>query len=140
MLVSLITLIYLFHCSVMKVPKELTFRCKSSYDRTLDRSKLGFDFPAANMHVSNARLRLDAKVLVFVETQYSHLGRQIQEILEASRIKWVYLLTYALKKNFLLITWRNLIKHKRTLLLMDVHFSEKGSKLWKSRNPFLIEI
>lgn len=38
--------------------------------------------------VSNASSQVDSKVLLFVETQYSILGRQIVEVLEASRIKF----------------------------------------------------
>lgn len=41
----------------------------------------------ANVHVSSAQLRLDARVLVFVETPYSKLGRVITETLEAARIR-----------------------------------------------------
>lgn len=47
----------------------------------------GSHMASVNQHASNAQLRLDAKVLVFVETQYSPLGRLIREILEAARIK-----------------------------------------------------
>lgn len=35
--------------------------------------------------------RIDPKVLVFVETQYSPLGKQIVEVLEASRIRYLIL-------------------------------------------------
>ena len=42
-------------------------------------------------HRSEARLRIDPKVLVFVETTYSKLGREIAEELVYNRIKWVLL-------------------------------------------------
>ncbi|GFT69642.1 hypothetical protein NPIL_153701 [Nephila pilipes] len=103
----------------MKVPKELTFRCKSSADRPIDTIRNGFGFPPTNQHASNARLRLDAKVLVFVETQYSHLGRQISEILEASRIKFkleiagksLPLLTNLDKGKFAVLVFENFEKY-----------------------------
>lgn len=38
-------------------------------------------------HRSAARLRIDPKVLVFVETTYSRLGREIAELLVYNRIK-----------------------------------------------------
>lgn len=40
-------------------------------------------------HRTEARLRIDPKVLVFVETTYSGLGRDIAELLVYNRIKWV---------------------------------------------------
>ncbi|KAK2725532.1 bifunctional heparan sulfate N-deacetylase/N-sulfotransferase-like [Artemia franciscana] len=41
-----------------------------------------------NDHVSPGRLRLDAKVLLFAETQYSKLGREIAEVLVYNRLKY----------------------------------------------------
>lgn len=38
-------------------------------------------------HRSDARLRIDAKVLVIVESAYSRLGRDIAELLVANRIR-----------------------------------------------------
>lgn len=38
-------------------------------------------------HRSDARQRIDPKVLVFVETTYSRLGRDIAELLVYNRIK-----------------------------------------------------
>lgn len=38
-------------------------------------------------HRSSARLRIDPKVLVLVETTYSRLGREIAELLVYNRIK-----------------------------------------------------
>ena len=43
--------------------------------------------PQAADHRSEARLRIDAKVLVFVETTYSRLGRDIAELLVYNRMK-----------------------------------------------------
>uniref|UniRef100_A0A7R9PPV4 [heparan sulfate]-glucosamine N-sulfotransferase n=1 Tax=Timema genevievae TaxID=629358 RepID=A0A7R9PPV4_TIMGE len=39
-------------------------------------------------HRSDARLRLDPRVLVFVETSYSHLGAKISELMVHTRIKY----------------------------------------------------
>jgi heparan sulfate N-deacetylase/N-sulfotransferase NDST2 len=39
-------------------------------------------------HQFTSNVHVDSKVLLFVETQYSSLGRQIAEVLEASRIKF----------------------------------------------------
>lgn len=38
-------------------------------------------------HRSDARLRIDPKALVFVETTYSRLGRDIAELLVYNRIR-----------------------------------------------------
>jgi hypothetical protein len=46
-------------------------------------------------HRSEARLKIDPKVLVFVETTYSKLGREIAEELVYNRIKWVSCLKLA---------------------------------------------
>lgn len=43
---------------------------------------------AARDHRSEARLRIDAKVLVIVESAYSRLGRDIAELLVANRIRY----------------------------------------------------
>lgn len=45
------------------------------------------DAVQATDHRSEARLRIDAKVLVFVETSYSRLGRDIAELLVYNRMK-----------------------------------------------------
>ena len=42
----------------------------------------------ARSHASPSRLRIDAKVLLFTETQYSHLGREIAEFLVHNRLKY----------------------------------------------------
>lgn len=47
----------------------------------------GGDAGQATDHRSEARLRIDAKVLVFVETTYSRLGRDIAELLVYNRMK-----------------------------------------------------
>ncbi|XP_076169765.1 N-deacetylase and N-sulfotransferase sfl isoform X2 [Ptiloglossa arizonensis] len=44
--------------------------------------------PSAPDHRSEARLRTDPKVLVFVETLYSMLGKNIAELLVSNRIKY----------------------------------------------------
>lgn len=43
--------------------------------------------PQNHDHKTEARLRSDPKVLVFVETMYSKLGREIAELLVYTRIK-----------------------------------------------------
>ena len=52
--------------------------------------------PSAPDHRSEARLRTDPKVLVFVETLYSMLGKNIAELLVSNRIKWVFYNTLSL--------------------------------------------
>lgn len=42
----------------------------------------------SHSHASPDRIRIDAKVLLFVETQYSHRGREIAELLVHNRIKY----------------------------------------------------
>lgn len=54
--------------------------------RLLDGPNAG-DAGLATDHRSEARLRIDAKVLVFVETTYSRLGRDIAELLVYNRMK-----------------------------------------------------
>ncbi|GAB0094252.1 Bifunctional heparan sulfate N-deacetylase/N-sulfotransferase [Sergentomyia squamirostris] len=50
--------------------------------------KVALDGSTAPDHRSEARLRIDPKVLVFVETTYSRLGRDIAELLVYNRIKY----------------------------------------------------
>ncbi|CAG2108385.1 unnamed protein product, partial [Medioppia subpectinata] len=68
----------------IRIPPKPKFKCYSNEDPF--RSTVLRVSP--NSHSSNFRLRLDAKVLVFVETQYSKLGRQLIEILESSRMRF----------------------------------------------------
>lgn len=70
--------------SFTNVPKQSIFKCHSSPERALK----DVHHTITNIHATSAQLRLDAKVLVFLETQYSVLGRQICEILEATRVKF----------------------------------------------------
>lgn len=73
----------------------------------------------AHLGLASANLKLDPRVLVFVETQYSQLGRQICEILEASRIRFkmeiagksLPLLTNLDKGKFAVIVFENLDKY-----------------------------
>lgn len=60
-----------------RVPRPLT-QC----------SLLASEQQAARDHRSDARLRIDAKVLVIVESAYSRLGRDIAELLVANRIRY----------------------------------------------------
>lgn len=74
-------------------------------------------------HRSEARLRIDPKVLVFVETSYSRLGREIAELLVYNRIKYkvdvagksLPVLTNLDKGKYGVIVFENLYKY----LLMD---------------------
>lgn len=50
-------------------------------------SKTSMDASQTPDHRSEARLRIDPKVLVFVETTYSRLGKDIAELLVYNRIK-----------------------------------------------------
>ncbi|EEB17253.1 heparan sulfate N-deacetylase/N-sulfotransferase, putative [Pediculus humanus corporis] len=74
-------------------------------------------------HRSAARLRIDPKVLVFVETTYSRLGRDVAELLVYNRIKYkidvagksLPVLTNLDKGKYGVIVFENLNKY----LLMD---------------------
>lgn len=71
------------HNGFVHSPPEPSFRCRYNPDGGLR----GPPSPI-NDHDSSASLRSDAKVLVFVETQFSRLGREICIILEGNRIKY----------------------------------------------------
>jgi heparan sulfate N-deacetylase/N-sulfotransferase NDST2 len=77
-------MIYFLINRLIRIPPKPKFRCHSHFDDVFHPPMTRIP---ANSHISNAQLRLDPKVLVFVETQYSKLGKQITEILESSRIK-----------------------------------------------------
>lgn len=105
-----------FHLhNFIHVPRQPIFHCRSQSEHLYGQTHPSL----VNAHVSSAQLRLDSKVLVFVETQYSHLGRQICEILEASRIKFkieiagksLPLLTNLDKGKFAVIVFENLEKY-----------------------------
>ncbi|XP_022667270.1 bifunctional heparan sulfate N-deacetylase/N-sulfotransferase-like isoform X1 [Varroa destructor] len=90
----------------------------------------------ANVHVSSAQLRLDARVLVFVETPYSKLGRLITETLEAARIRYrsevstrtLPTLTNLDRGRFAVIVFENidryLVLHKWNRELLDKYARE----------------
>ncbi|XP_049794710.1 bifunctional heparan sulfate N-deacetylase/N-sulfotransferase [Schistocerca nitens] len=73
----------------------------------------------AHDHRSDARLRIDPKVLVFVETTYSRLGREISELLVYNRIKYkvevsgksLPVLTNLDKGKYGVIVFENLYKY-----------------------------
>ena len=67
--------------TVERIPLQTTVKCTLKNPRT-------YDPIGPNPHETNARLRLDNKVLVLIETQYSKLGKEIFSILEANRIKF----------------------------------------------------
>ena len=77
-----------FH-GLIRIPPKSQYKCHSHDDsiRPLIR------WPVPNIHSSNLQLRLDSKVLVLLETQYSKMGKQLIEMLESSRIKYVFLLS-----------------------------------------------
>lgn len=83
-------------------------------------SELGRLLPAAaHDHRSDARLRIDPKVLVFVETTYSRLGKEIAELLVHNRIKYkvevagrsLPVLTYLDKGRYGVIVFENINKY-----------------------------
>ncbi|XP_022242816.1 bifunctional heparan sulfate N-deacetylase/N-sulfotransferase-like isoform X2 [Limulus polyphemus] len=66
-------------------PPQPSFQC---YSQSSDLLNNFHGSSQLNVHASSARLRLDPKVLVIIESQYSLLGKQISEILEASRTRF----------------------------------------------------
>ena len=84
--ISLLSLSYYvsnfhFH-TVNRTPPQPTIKCRVS-----SQSKPPVDTGPRD-HTSSARLRIDNKVLVLVETQYSKKGVEIVSMLEANRIKF----------------------------------------------------
>ncbi|XP_058838598.1 bifunctional heparan sulfate N-deacetylase/N-sulfotransferase [Topomyia yanbarensis] len=81
--------------------------------------KVPIEASPAPDHRSEARLRIDPKVLVFVETTYSRLGRDIAELLVYNRIKYkievagknVPVLTIQDKGRYGVIVFENLEKY-----------------------------
>ncbi|XP_076368391.1 bifunctional heparan sulfate N-deacetylase/N-sulfotransferase-like isoform X2 [Tachypleus tridentatus] len=69
--------------SVIREPPQPSFQCHS-HNKGLVKSNIS----ASNIHTIRGKLRFDPRVLVFMETQYSRLGKHICEVLEASRIKY----------------------------------------------------
>ncbi|XP_013787455.1 bifunctional heparan sulfate N-deacetylase/N-sulfotransferase-like [Limulus polyphemus] len=67
----------------VREPPQPSFQCHSIKEG-FTKTKVGIN----NIHTSSEKLRFDPKVLVFLETQYSRLGKHICEILEASRTKY----------------------------------------------------
>ncbi|GAB6028457.1 hypothetical protein CHUAL_002617 [Chamberlinius hualienensis] len=99
--------------SLMHTPPEPTFKCH--FNPEMGRNP----FIVTNDHDSSASLRIDSKVLVFVETQYSRLGREICGLLEANRIKFkveiagksLPLLTNLDKGKYSVIVFENLDRY-----------------------------
>lgn len=112
-------------------PPRPTFQCRSQLDGGLRGEP-----SAANVHASSAQLRLDPRVLVFVETQFSKLGKQICEILEGSRFRFkvettgktLPVLTNLDKGRFAVIVFENFEKylamHKWNRELIDKYCRE----------------
>ncbi|XP_064458636.1 bifunctional heparan sulfate N-deacetylase/N-sulfotransferase-like [Ornithodoros turicata] len=133
-LVSLIYSLYVINSNsthgfiLLRVPPQPTFQCRSQLD--------GAEGSGANVHASSAQLRLDPRVLVFVETQFSKLGKQLCEILEASRFRFkvettgktLPVLTNLDKGKFAVIVFENFEKyltmHKWNRELLDKYCRE----------------
>ncbi|CAH1793564.1 unnamed protein product [Owenia fusiformis] len=69
--------------TVARNPPEPTIKCR--LHNTVHKSNINH---TPHNHVSSASLRIDNKVLLLVETQYSKLGQSIIGILEANRIQY----------------------------------------------------
>lgn len=116
--------------SLLRVPPQPTFQCRSQLDGEPTEQS------AANVHASSAQARLDPRVLVFVETQFSKLGKQICEILEGSRFRFkvettgktLPVLTNQEKGKFAVIVFENFEKylamHKWNRELLDKYCRE----------------
>ena len=68
--------------NVVRTPPEPTVKC---------HLKMGHNhrpIHVPNNHLSSASLRIDNKVLVLVETQYSRVGQSVVALLEANRMKF----------------------------------------------------
>lgn len=86
MLLSVLTI--LFYSYYVTIPlTSLVWRDRIPRPLT-QCSLLASQQQAARDHRSDARLRIDAKVLVIVESAYSRLGRDIAELLVANRIRY----------------------------------------------------
>lgn len=68
----------------MRIPPKPKFKC---YSQRRNDTLIHFERLIFNNHVTSAELRFDPKVLLFVESQYSKLGKEMSEILESSRMK-----------------------------------------------------
>lgn len=69
---------------ILRGPRlDPSIHCSSTKENGL---RLG-SVMGSRSHASPGRLRIDAKVLLFAETQYSHLGRDIAELLVHNRLK-----------------------------------------------------
>lgn len=70
--------------SILRGPRlDPSIHCSSTRENGL---RLG-SVMGSRSHASPGRTRIDAKVLLFAETQYSHLGRDIAELLVHNRLK-----------------------------------------------------
>lgn len=136
---GILSLIYFIYCTnyntihrfgLLQDPPQPTFQCRSQLNGE------GAEPGTANVHASSAQLRLDPRVLVFVETQFSKLGKQICEILEASRFRFkvettgktLPVLTNLDKGKFAVIVFENFEKylsmHKWNRELLDKYCRE----------------
>ncbi|XP_032784405.2 bifunctional heparan sulfate N-deacetylase/N-sulfotransferase isoform X1 [Daphnia magna] len=70
---------------ILRGPRlDPSIHCSSTRENGL---RLG-SVMGSRSHASPGRTRIDAKVLLFAETQYSHLGRDIAELLVHNRLKY----------------------------------------------------
>ncbi|XP_011863612.1 PREDICTED: bifunctional heparan sulfate N-deacetylase/N-sulfotransferase-like [Vollenhovia emeryi] len=89
LLVSIASIFYYTHYIISSGPLSSLIHRDTRPEPAIRCSTLrgATRLPSAPDHRSEARLRIDPKVLVFVETLYSRLGREIAELLVYNRIK-----------------------------------------------------
>ncbi|OTF72476.1 bifunctional heparan sulfate N-deacetylase/N-sulfotransferase-like protein [Euroglyphus maynei] len=71
------------------IPPQVNFYCFRAQNPSISVDNYGqLLFSTKFKPSSNHRLRSDSRILLFVETQYSHLGRQLIEVFESLRFKY----------------------------------------------------
>uniref|UniRef100_T1K1D0 [heparan sulfate]-glucosamine N-sulfotransferase n=1 Tax=Tetranychus urticae TaxID=32264 RepID=T1K1D0_TETUR len=104
--------------NLVRFPPQVTFRCQSNYNYEI-RSRFYSPQQSFNPYINQTKLDLDSKVLLFVESRYSHLGKMLIETLEATRIKFKFetlvkslpVLTNSDKGKFAVIIFENIEKY-----------------------------
>ncbi|GBP33451.1 hypothetical protein EVAR_23854_1 [Eumeta japonica] len=88
---------------------------------------------AARDHRSEARLRIDAKVLVIVESAYSRLGRDIAELLVANRIRRWLIETLRMQTNkaYAAATYPSSIERTSADISVYSPLNTNGRAKWK---------
>ncbi|KAJ6216358.1 hypothetical protein RDWZM_007515 [Blomia tropicalis] len=102
--------------SWIRVPPKVDYQCHRVHSMVGSNIFGEYESPTG---YKNAQLRPDSKVLVFVETQYTRLGKHIVEVLEAVRFKYkieiagksLPLLTSSDKGKYSAIVFENLFKY-----------------------------